>query len=310
MRPAVMAIVSVFAVLQPMAAVASSAGSPASVAHVLVIVEENRSEESVIGASDAPYVNALASQHGLATESYGVSHPSLPNYLELISGSTQGVSDDGTGYSFGAPTLAGQLQAAGIGWRAYMEGMPSPCYGGAGGNGYAKKHDPFMYFTEVTRSAAMCASVVPLSGLPADLQNGTAPPFLWITPNLCHDGHDCSNATMDSWLAGTLPQVLASAWFAQDGIVIITWDEGYTGPGCCNGAHGGHIATIVVSSRLSHAATQSSPVDHAGLLRTIELLYGLPFLGDAECACSGDLMALVGPAPVPISGWLTAPHLR
>ena len=300
------------AVLAPLIAapLETAKADTSTVPHVMVIVEENRSESSVIGASDAPYINALAAQHGLATDSYGVSHPSLPNYLELISGSTQGVSDDGTGYSFNAPTLAGQLQASGIGWRAYMEGMPSACYDGAGIDGYAKKHDPFMYFTEVTHNAALCGNVVPLAGLGSDLSSGAAPPFLWVTPDLCHDGHDCSNATMDAWLASMLPQVLASPWYAQDGIVVITWDEGYTGPGCCNGAHGGHIATIVVSSRLAHPATQSSAVDHAGLLRTLELLYSLPFLGAAQCGCSGDLMSLIGPAPVPVSGWLTAPHLR
>jgi len=277
--------------------------------HVMLIVEENRSEGAVIGSLQAPYVNALANRYGVATSSYAVSHPSLPNYLELLSGSTWGVTDDGTGYSLPGPTLAGQLQQRGIRWRAYMESMPHACYAGAGYNGYAKKHDPFMYFTSITGSAASCANVVPFQDLHADVASGAAPDFLWITPNLCDDGHDCSTATMDGWLATNVPPLLASSWFAQDGVVIITWDEASDSGGCCGGAHGGRIATIVVSSRLYLHTTSATPVDHAGTLRTIEELYKLPYLGDAACACSGDLLSLVESPPAELT-WLTVPHYR
>jgi phosphatidylinositol-3-phosphatase len=277
--------------------------------HVMLIVEENRSESAVIGAPGAPYINALAKRYGLATASYGQSHPSLPNYLELLSGSTWGVTDDGTGYSFTGTTLADQLQRRGIRWRAYMESMPGPCYRGAGINGYAKKHDPFLYFSNIVGSASSCGNVVPYVQLHSDLSSGAPPDFMWVTPNLCDDGHDCSTATMDGWLAANLPAVLASAWFAEDGVVIITWDEGSDGAGCCAGAHGGRIATVVVSSRRYGPATSTTPVDHAGTLRTIEELYGLPFLRDAGCTCSGDLMSLVESPPSTLT-WLSAPHFR
>src|SRR5579859_5263732 len=120
--------------------------------HVMLIVEENRSASDVIGSSDAPYINSLADRYGLATSSYGQSHPSLPNYLELLSGSTQGVTDDGTQYSFAGPTLVDQLAQQGIRWRAYMESMPSACYTGGSSGEYAKKHDPFMYFRSITQN--------------------------------------------------------------------------------------------------------------------------------------------------------------
>ena len=250
--------------------------------------------DAVLGAASAPYLNQLAQTYGLADASYGQSHPSLPNYLELISGSTQGVSDDGTGYRFSGPTLVDQLAAAGVGWRAYMEGLPSPCFDGPEAGDYAKKHDPFVYFSSITGSASQCDRVVPFTQLSADLSAGALPPFVWITPDLCHDGHDCDNATMDAWLHDHLASLLASSWFAQDGLAIITWDEGEGDAGCCSGAHGGRILTIVISRRVPSHVTSDAAVDHAGVLRSIELLYKLQPLGDAACACSGDLTTLTG----------------
>ena len=288
---------------------ATAAAAGAAPPHVMVIVEENRSESSVIGSPDAPYINSLVDRYGLATAAYGQSHPSLPNYLELLSGSTQGVHDDGTGYTFGGQTLADQLSQNGFTWRAYMESMPSACYSGGGSDGYAKKHDPFMYFTSITGNPSLCGNVVPFGGLQNDLSSPSAPDFAWVTPNLCDDGHDCSTSAADSWLGGMLPRVLASSWFASGGIVIVTWDEGEDSSGCCNGAAGGQIATIVVAAHLSPHATLGTPVDHAGTLRTIEQLYGLPYLGDAACACSGSLIPLLQP-PALLTSWLTAPHLR
>ena len=112
----------------------------------MVIVEENRNRSEVVGASDMPYFNSLASTFGSTTAWSGVAHPSLPNYLALISGSTQGVTDDGCSYSFSGPTIATQLAGAGIGWRAYEEGLPSAGSTTCEAYPYAKKHNPFAYF--------------------------------------------------------------------------------------------------------------------------------------------------------------------
>lgn len=292
-----------------------AAAAPPVAPHVMLIVEENRSESDVIGSSDAPYINALAATHGLAVASYGQSHPSLPNYLELLSGSTHGVSDDGTQYSFAGPTLVDQLAGQHVTWRAYMESMPSACYTGGSSGQYAKKHDPFMYFQSITQNASQCQNVVPLRSLQTDLNSTQAADFIWITPNLCDDGHDCATATSDSWLQDELATVLSSAWFQQNGLVIVTWDEGSDNRGCCGGADGGHIATIVIAANQQEHLTSAQSVDHAGTLRTIEQLYGLPLLGDAACTCSGDLTPLLpaaqaAPAPTPTLTWLTVPHRR
>jgi hypothetical protein len=259
----------------------------------LIIVLENREASQVIGSPSAPAINALATKYGQATQAYATSHPSLPNYLELIAGGTFGITTDCTSCSVEGPTLADQLSQADISWRAYMEGIGSPCPTQTGGNGYAKKHDPFVYFRHIVQTPNLCDNVVPLSGFSRDLNQGGSP-FLWVTPNLCHDGHDCSNAIMDSWVDQTMRSVMASPWYTTGGTVILTFDEGTSSVGCCGGAHGGQIATIVVRTGLGPGARLDAPVDQAGFLRSIEDVYGLAHLGDATCPCSGSLASLLG----------------
>jgi hypothetical protein len=259
----------------------------------LAIVLENRERDAVIGSSSAPTLNDLATRYGQATQAYATSHPSLPNYLEMIAGTTFGITDDCTDCSVEGQTLADQLSQAGVSWKAYMEGINGPCPTQAKSNGYAKKHDPFVYVRHFVADSAACAHVVPFGQFATDLA-GDAPSFLWVTPDLCHDGHDCSTGVMDKWVAGTMQMVTASPWYRQGGTVIITFDEGESSAGCCNGARGGRVATVVVRAGLGPSAHHDAPVDQAGMLRSIEDLYGLAHLGDAECSCSGTLAPLLG----------------
>jgi hypothetical protein len=264
------------------------------VPHVMVMVFENREFSQVIGNPSAPYFNELARRYGLATASYGQTHPSLPNYLTLIAGSPLGVSSDCLSCTVHGATLVDQLEAKGIGWRAYMQGAPTPCYRGVSSPGhYAKRHDPFMYFPHLADNPAQCDHVVPFHDLAADLASNSAPPFLWVTPNTCDDAHNCSIATADAFLQRTLPMVLASSWYAAGGVVIVTFDEGTTDASCCRGAAGGRIPTIVVSARTPPGARSALPVDQAGTLATVEDLYGLPHLRLAACRCSGSLLPLL-----------------
>jgi hypothetical protein len=272
---------------------ASPPTRPTAGAHVMVIILENREADQVTGSSSAPNINALASRYGQATQVYATTHPSLPNYLELIAGTTFGITSDCTSCSVEGTTLVDQLTQAGIGWRAYMEGISAPCPTTPGSNGYAKKHDPFVYVRHLAADSKQCGRVVPFDRLAGDLQTGTDP-FVWITPNLCHDGHDCSTATMDTWVGQTMQMITASAWYAAGGRVIITFDEGSSSAGCCGGAHGGHIATVVVRAGLGPAARIDAPLDQAGILRSIEDHYGLGHLGDAGCPCSGSIGPLLG----------------
>ena len=126
---------------------------------------ENAEYPEVIGSPSAPYINSLAGRYGLATQSYAVTHPSLPNYLALTSGSTHGIDSDCTSCSVSAPNIVDQLEAAGLTWKAYMEDLPHPCFLGASAGGYAKKHDPFAYYVDIASDRARCERIVPFSAL-------------------------------------------------------------------------------------------------------------------------------------------------
>lgn len=270
--------------------------SPGNPPHVMIVVMENHGFGTIIGNPTAPYLNSLARRYGLATASYATTHPSLPNYLTLVSGTTQGITDDCTTCAANGRQLADQLESVGIGWHAFMESAPDACYTGTAPP-FDKHHDPFVYAPHIVGNPAECDNVLPYSTLSPELSGGTAPPFLWVTPNIEHDMHTGSVREGDKWLSQQLPLVLRSSWYRDGGIVIVTWDEGTTDAGCCSGAAGGHIATIVVSALTRSGARLSTSVDDAGVLRTIEALYGLPYLGAAADPNSGTLLPLVGRQP-------------
>jgi hypothetical protein len=262
-----------------------AAGRPA---HIAVIVMENEEYGDIIGSSSTPYINRLAGTYALATNAYAITHPSLPNYLALTGGSTFGISSDCTSCSAPGSGLAGQLGAHHIGWKAYMEGLPHSCFRGAEAGEYAKKHDPFVYYRGL---GAACSHVVPLTQLYRDEHRHALPRFVWITPNLCHDMHDCSTATGDHFLSGLVPPLLRA--LGGNGLLFLTWDEGTSDNGCCRLAAGGHIATIVAGGGARRGGRMPTPVDHYSVLRTIEDLLGLPRLGGAACACTPSLEPLL-----------------
>jgi phosphatidylinositol-3-phosphatase len=260
------------------------AGLPAF-SHVFVIVMENQEYGSIIGNSAAPYINSLAHSYGLASQYFAISHPSLPNYLSLTAGSTFGITSDCTTCFVNASNLPDQIEAGGRTWRAYMEGMPSPCFVGDA-YPYMQKHDPFIYFDDIRTNSTRCsAGVVPFSQFTSDLNGGSVPNFVWITPDMCHDMHDCSINQGDAWLQSVVPTILQSAAWQQGGALFITWDEGTTSAGCC-GAAGGQVATLVVSPNVTAGLLSSTAETHYSLLRTIEQAWGLAGLRNAASAAA------------------------
>ena len=260
-------------------------GSPT---HVAVIVMENEEYGSIIGSHSTPYINALAHRYALARAMFAVAHPSLPNYLALTGGSTFGVTSDCTDCRLRATGLGAQLTAAHLSWKAYMEGLPHPCFTGPDAGLYAQKHDPFVYYGDRGRD---CSHVVPMSELGADERSGGLPRFVWITPNLCHDMHDCSPATGDHFLAGLVPGLLRA--LGPRGVLFLTWDEGSSDEGCCRLASGGHVVTIVAGAAARPGARLDTPADHYSTLQAIEDLLGLRRLRGAACPCTPSLAPLL-----------------
>jgi hypothetical protein len=259
--------------------------------HIAVVVMENQEYGSVIGSSASPFINRVAAHYALARAAFAISHPSLPNYLALTGGATFGITSDCTSCSVSKTSLVDQLTAAHISWRAYMEDLPRPCFGGAQAGEYAKKHDPFMYYTRIWRRPSLCSRVVDLGRLRADERSNSLPRFVWITPNLCHDMHDCSVAQGDRFLAGLIPPLLRS--LGRRGLLFLTWDEGTTNRGCCRLASGGHVVTIVAGPGARRGARLTTPTDHYSILQTIEDLLGLPRLRSAACSCTPSLAPLL-----------------
>jgi hypothetical protein len=233
-------------------------------ANIFVIVLENLTYDKALTNA---YVSSLARQYALATNYHAISHPSLPNYLALTSGDTFGVQDDS--YRRLPPGgLGDQLTAAGLTWNAYAEGMTSGCLNSP--YPYAVKHNPFAFY-----GGACPSNVVSMDQLNADLA-GTTPRLSWLIPNMCNDGHDCPPATADKWLARTVPNILNSAAWKHNGILLITWDED-------DSSGDNHVATLIVAPNLTgHLATAA--YDHYSLLATIEDRLGLPRLGNAASA--------------------------
>lgn len=232
-----------------------------------------------------PYVARLAARYAVATHYDAVAHPSLPNYLALTSGHTWVTSDCWYCYVPG-PDLAGELSRAGIAWGAYMEGLPAPCWLGPWWppGRYAGKHDPFRYYLDVRGSPALCARIQPLTSLTAALRRpsdaAAVPRFVWVTPDLCHDGHDCPPARADAWLRGFVPLVLRSEAWRAGGVLFVTWDEA---EGDDRGG-GGRVLTLVVAPDVRPGLRVDVPYSHYSLLRTVEEAWGLPLLGGSGAA--------------------------
>ena len=265
---------------------------PASAtSHVVVIVMENKSYGEVVGSPDAPYFNSLGKRYALPARMYGIRHPSLPNYLALIGGDTFGIDSNCTDCHVKARNLADQLDAVGYTWKGYMEGMPRRCFRGAGSGQYAKKHNPFVYFDSIRKDPARCNRVVPYRRLADDLRAGSLPDFVFITPDLCNDTHDCGVATGDRYLKSIVPALLRE--LGPHGLLFVTYDEGRDDAGCCENAAGGRIPTVVAGPDVKRGVTAPDRrYSLYSVLRTIEEGFGVPLLrhaGDARTRAMGAL---------------------
>ena len=241
--------------------------------HVVIVVFENHEASSIAGNPDAPTFSALARRYAALTDYTAVAHPSLPNYLALVSGSTQGISSDCWNCIVRARSLADTLAAAGKTWKTYAEDLPYPGFTGGSAGRYAKKHDPFLYFRDVAGSLARRNRVVPYTQLARDVATHRLPDFSLVIPNLCDDMHDCSVATGDAWLKAHIVPLLGSPEVRRS-VVFVVFDEGTSDTG-----GGGRVEALALGPTVRPGSRFTRATNHYGLLRTIEDAWGLPRLG-------------------------------
>lgn len=254
---------------------------PKTYRHVIWVVMENKDYSQIIGSSDAPYLNRVADQCGLATSFSAESHPSVPNYVAMTSGSTQGISGDP--YPPDAPLgVASIFSQLGTQWRALEESMPSNCAASNEGL-YDVNHNPAAYYTNIAQQCSR--QDVPLTQPP-----NLSARFTFVTPNLCHDMHSCPSTgedtaaqtrTGDTWLSTWLPNILNSAQYRSGSTaVFITWDEN-------DPTASEQVATIVISPYTRPGTRSARPFNHYSLLRTAEDMLGIhAHLGSAATAAS------------------------
>jgi phosphatidylinositol-3-phosphatase len=239
-----------------------------SPAHVIVVMEENRGYGEIIGSPQAPYINQLALAGASFTNAHAITHPSLPNYLALFSGSTQGVTDDSCLLSFRLPNLQSDLLEVKLTFVGYSEDLPATgsdvCFSGY----YARKHVPWAYFPDDP-----AANNRPFADFPGNLAE--LPTVSWVIPNQLNDMHSGPILQADSWLRRNLSRYVVWAQ-SNNSILIIDWDED-------EGGLTNHIPTIFVGPMVK-PGRYSERIDHYNVLRTIEDMYGLSHLGHSAAA--------------------------
>jgi phosphatidylinositol-3-phosphatase len=239
---------------------------------VVVVMEENHAYNEIIGdTADAPYINnTLAAGGASFTQSFAIEHPSEPNYLDLFSGSNQGVTDDSCPHTFSADNEGAQLIAAGYTFAGYSQGLPSTgstvCTSGA----YARKHVPWTNFSNVPT-----ADNKPFSSFPSSANYATLPTVSYVIPDLNNDMHDGTIAQGDTFLKNNLD---AYAQWAKthNSLLIVTWDED-------DSSASNQVPTIFYGAGVT-PGQYSETIDHYSVLRTIEDMYGLPYAGSASSA--------------------------
>ncbi|HLN80294.1 MAG TPA: alkaline phosphatase family protein [Thermoanaerobaculia bacterium] len=250
--------------------------------HTVVVIMENHSYAQVVGNASAPYINSLRTRGANFTDSYGVSHPSEPNYLGLFAGTTENLTDDSCPHTYSSANLASGLFATGQTFAGYSESMPSNGYTGCTSGRYARKHNPWVDYTNVPASANLA-----FASIPADYAD--LPTVAFVVPNLCNDMHDCGVATGDGWLRDRIDPYLRWA-DTHNSLLVLTWDESNSG---------NSIPTIFVGPMVQ-AGDSGERIDHYGVLRTLEEMYGLQPTGHAaEAAPIADVWQAVEPTTTP-----------
>jgi phosphatidylinositol-3-phosphatase len=264
------AVVGALAMCAPVPVAVAAPSLPAP-AHIVIVVEENHSSSGVVGNKSAPYMNWLAANGTLMTQSFAETHPSEPNYLALFAGNTFGLASDACPVDAGAaPNLASELLAAGYTFGGFSEGLPAVGSTACSAGKYARKHVPWVNFTNVPPAVS-----VPFSSFNARSDYTSLPTVSFVIPNLDNDMHDGTVAQADGWLQTNLG-AYANWAKANNSLLIVTWDED-------DDSANNQIPTMFYGAHVP-AAAYNGPISHYNVLSTIEEMYGLPKTGLAANA--------------------------
>ena len=240
-------------------------------AHIVIVVEENKPDSSVIGSKSAPYINALANSGANMTQSFAETHPSEPNYLALFAGNTFGLTSDACPVNAGAaPNLASELLVAGYSFAGFSEDLPAVGSTACSAGKYARKHAPWANFTNVP-----AANSLPFSAFNNRSDYASLPTVSFVIPNLDNDMHDGTIAKADTWLYNNLSHY-ANWAVGNNSLLIITFDED-------DGGSENQIPTIIYGGHVK-PGSYSETISHYNVLSAIEEMYGLPKTGRAANA--------------------------
>lgn len=234
--------------------------------HIVIVVGENTASTAVFGSSSAPYINALATQGAKFTNSFALSHPSQPNYLQMYSGSNQGVTNDNTiTTKYTTANLGKELLAAGKTYITYSDGLPSVGYDGSTSGSYVRKHNPAANWMGSGTNQIPITTNQPFTAFPTNFSN--LPNVSFVIPDLCHDGHDScapiSNKVLqyDTWVSQNLDAY--KQWcINNNSLLIVTYDED-------DFTVTNKIATVFYGAHVL-VGTYSQTINHYNVLRTIE----------------------------------------
>jgi hypothetical protein len=336
-------LVAVFAALT-LAPPAGAALPPIKHVFIVVLENKNYDDTFGKDSKAPYLAQTLVGRGQLLPEYYGIGHFSLTNYVALVSGQapnphtqsdcqvftefvpgTIGADGQATGagcvYPAAVKTVADQLTAKGLTWGGYMEDMAAtpteeqtcrhPALGQRDNtqsaredDQYAARHNPFVYFHSIIDSPDCQNRVVDLSRLPTTLDGDDVPNYVFITPDLCSDGHDepCIDGrpggleSINTFLQEWIPKIEASRAYADGGLIIVTFDESESGSASCciddapntpnaggltPGAGGGKVGAVLLSPYITGGTVNDKPYNHYSLLRSVEDLFGLEPLGYA-----------------------------
>ncbi|HEY7124953.1 MAG TPA: alkaline phosphatase family protein [Ktedonobacterales bacterium] len=322
---ALVALLAVMLMPQARAASTDNRSDLKNFQHVFVIMMENTGLDALIGNPNAPWINSAAQTYGLATNYFGVTHPSQPNYIAATSGALNGVLDDND-ITVDVPNIVDQLEAHGKSWTAYMQSL-SLCNGdllahACGNQLYERKHNPFISYADVQNNPARTANIVDYGQLSSDLASNHVSDYVWISPDQCNDMHgraatpsdpcDFSQvqsliATGDAFLSSTVRAIMNSRAWTGNSVIFITWDESdFTGSGpfgfgdtrgCCDAnPGGGNVVTLAISHSDHSPRTSNVAYNHYSILATIEDGWKLGCLANTcDTANVPPMSDLVGP---------------